>query len=31
MEKEKQEVKKWMKIIAFALIGYLLVENISVV
>lgn len=29
--KEKQEIKKWIKIISFALIGYLLVQNISVV
>lgn len=31
MEKKEQDVKKWTKIVLFALIGYLLVENISVV
>lgn len=29
--KEKQEMKKWFKLITFALIGYLIIENISTV
>ena len=31
MEKEKQEIKKWTKIICIALLGYLLVDNIEAV
>ncbi len=31
MEKEKLEIKKWMKIIFIALFGYLIVDNIAVV
>ena len=31
MSQEKQEIKKWAKIIFIALFGYLIVDNISVV
>ena len=31
MEKEKQEIKKWSKIIFIALFGYLIVDNVNVV
>ena len=31
MDNEKQEIRKWIKIISFALIGYLIVQNVEIV
>lgn len=31
MDNEKQEMRKWIKIISFALIGYLIVQNVEIV
>ena len=31
MEQDKKDIKKWFKIISFALIGLLIVNNVSVV